>query len=342
MPDALIKEILPQGDFYLQEERRLFYVGMTRAKEELYFTSAEDYGGSRLRRLSQFVLEAQGKEAPAKPKVKTSALEAIERFKPRKASLPAAPAPIPEDRLVNLSYYQIDDYLTCPLKYKYVNILRVPIMEHHTVIYGRAMHEAVSRYFQHKMSGEKMDLATLLNVFEQSFDPQGFLDEKHQKERFRVGCDALVRFFKDEEGRNAELLSIEQEFSFVMENIKIAGRFDRVDKRDGRVVIMDFKTSEIKAQKDADKRVKESKQLLLYSLAWQYIKGELPQQIALYFLESGIIGVTEVKEKALDQIKEDIRTVACGIRRQDYRATPTYMACNYCACNQICPSAVLK
>jgi RecB family exonuclease len=127
-----------------------------------------------------------------------------------------------------------------------------------------------------------------------------------------------------------------------MDNIKLTGRFDRVDKYDGGVVIMDFKTSEIKAQKDADKRVKESKQLLLYSMAWQNIKGELPRKIALYFLESGIIGETEVKENAFEAVKEDIRTVASGIRKQDYRATPAYMACNYCAYSRICPSAALK
>jgi len=342
LPDSLIKEALPVGDFHIQEERRLFYVAMTRAKEELYLTSGSDYGGSRIRRVSQFVIEALGKEAEEKEKKKASALEAIERFAPKKESARTALKPIPDDKLIQLSYYHIDDYLTCPLKYKYVNILRVPIMEHHTVIYGRAMHEAVSRYFQHKMSGKKMGLKDLLAAFEQSFDPQGFLDEKHQQERFRIGCDALARFFRDEEKRASSLLSIEESFSFVMDNIKLTGRFDRVDKYDGGVVIMDFKTSEIKAQKDADKRVKESKQLLLYSMAWQNIKGELPRKIALYFLESGIIGETDVRESSFEAVKEDIRTVAAGIRKQDYRATPAYMACNYCAYSRICPSAALK
>jgi DNA helicase-2/ATP-dependent DNA helicase PcrA len=342
LPDVLIKEILPEGDFHIQEERRLFYVGMTRSKEELYFTSASDYGGSRMRRVSQFVGEALGRESGQPQKQKSSALEAIERFAPKKDSPPAAIEEMSADKLLSLSYYQIDDYLTCPLKYKYVNILRVPIMEHHTVIYGRAMHEAVSSYFQYKRADKKMTLADLLQAFRNNFDPEGFLDEKHQQERLRVGQEALVRFFKEEEARDCRPQFIEKDFSFVYEHTKITGRFDRVDQEADGAVIMDFKTSEIKAQKDADKRVRESLQLTLYALAYENIFGALPKRVALYFLESGIIGSYEIQEKDLEKIQESIREVAVGIRQRNFSATPAYMACRYCAYNQICPFAIIR
>ena len=342
LPDELIKEILPVGDFHIQEERRLFYVGMTRAKEELYFTSADDYGGTRLRRVSQFVCEALGEDAKKTQKRKSSALEAIERFAPQKNSLQIEPAAIPEGKPINLSYYHIDDYLTCPLKYKYVNILRVPIMEHHTVIYGRAMHEAVSKYFQYKISGRNMELADLLDVFKENFDPQGFLDERHQKERFRIGQEALIRFFNDEQRRDSHPAFIEKEFSFPFEDTKITGRFDRIDEEEGGAVIMDFKTSEIKTQKDADKKVKESMQLALYAMAYKNIFGRLPKRVSLYFLESGIIGSNEIREEDLEKVKDCIRVVAAGIRSRNFSATPAYMACTYCAYNQICPFAVIR
>ena len=342
LPDILIKEVLPGGDFHLQEERRLFYVGMTRAKEELYLTSAEDYGGKRTRRISQFVFEALGSNAQAKEKKKTSALEAIERFTIRQGSLKTASSSIPEGKLINLSYYQIDDYLTCPLKYKYVNILRVPIMEHHTVIYGRAMHDAVSRFFQYRISGKQMQLNELLNAFRDSFDPQGFLSQAHQEERFRVGCQALTRFFHSEEKNKTVPKFIEKDFSFIMEDAKINGRFDRVDEEPGGAVIMDFKTSGINTQKDADKRVKESLQLKLYALAYKNILGALPRRLVLYFLESGIIGDIEVQEEGLEEVKEKVREVSAGLRSQDFSAKPTYMACAYCAYNQICPFAAVK
>jgi DNA helicase II / ATP-dependent DNA helicase PcrA len=342
LPDELIKEVLPQVSTHIHEERRLFYVGMTRAKEELYFTSAEDYGGSRMRRVSQFVWEALGRQEPEPQKKKSSALEAISRFAPVKESLRPVGTPVPEDRPIVLSFYQIDDYLTCPLKYKYVNILRVPIMEHHTVIYGRAMHEAVSRYFQYKMAGKSISSLELLSVFRENFDPQGFLDVKHQEARFRVGEEALLRFFNAEEKSGRAPRFIEKDFSFRLGDAKINGRFDRVDVEDAGAIIMDFKTSAIKTQKEADKRVKENLQLKLYSLAYQNIFGELPRRVALHFLESGIIGYAEVAEDALEEVAQKTAVVSQGIRRQIFEAAPDYMACSYCAYNQICPRATVR
>ncbi|MFA5275865.1 MAG: UvrD-helicase domain-containing protein [Candidatus Omnitrophota bacterium] len=342
LPNSLIKEVLPTGDFHIQEERRLFYVGMTRAKEELYLTSAEDYGGKRLKRISQFVFEALGTENKEKEKKKASALEAIERFAPKKETLKLNLKGAPVDKPVSLSYYQIDDYLTCPLKYKYVNILRVPIMEHHTVIYGRAMHDAVSRYFQYKMSGREISVAGLLGLFRESFDPQGFLDVKHQEERLKVGEQALIRFFNDEKVRNAKPKFIEKEFSFHLGEIKISGRFDRVDEDKEGTAIIDFKTSEIKTQKDADKRIKENKQLILYALAYKNIFGLLPAKVELSFLESGLSSSREVREEDFSEVIEEIETVASGIRSENFKATPAYNNCNYCAYNQICPFALVR
>ncbi|MFH1074594.1 MAG: PD-(D/E)XK nuclease family protein, partial [Candidatus Firestonebacteria bacterium] len=241
--------------------------------------------------------------------------------------------------LLNLSYYQIDDYLTCPLKYKYVNILRVPIMEHHTVIYGRAMHEAVTKYFQYKIAGKKMGAQELIDAFAGSFDPQGFLDEKHQKERFSVGTKALYNFFAREEKEEILPTYIEKDFSFILEGNKINGRFDRVDLLESGAVILDFKTSEIKIQREADKRAKESLQLSLYALAFKNIFGVLPQSLKLYFLESGIIGSRNTEEKDLEKVRDRIIEVSSGVRKGEFNATPSFIACAYCAYNQICSHA---
>src|SRR5437773_2281819 len=82
LPVELIKETLPSGDFHKQEERRLFYVGMTRAKRELHLTSARDYGGTRERKVSQFVLEALDLPKDSARPFTAKAIEEIQRFAP--------------------------------------------------------------------------------------------------------------------------------------------------------------------------------------------------------------------------------------------------------------------
>ncbi|TMI80877.1 MAG: hypothetical protein E6H03_07630, partial [Bacillati bacterium ANGP1] len=82
LPDALIKDLLPSGDFHLQEERRLCYVGMTRAKRDLYLTSARDYGGARPRKVSRFVLEALDLPQADEETFRASVVQAVERHAP--------------------------------------------------------------------------------------------------------------------------------------------------------------------------------------------------------------------------------------------------------------------
>ncbi|MCU0666651.1 MAG: exodeoxyribonuclease V subunit gamma [Candidatus Omnitrophica bacterium] len=340
LPDELIKEPLPSGDSHIQEERRLFYVGLTRAKEELYLTSAADYGGSRMRKISQFIPEALGEESKVNKKQKSDSLETIKRFAPQKGPIRK---PLPIDKpYIGLSYYHIDDYLTCPLKYKYVNILRVPIMEHHTVIYGRAMHDALSFYFKARMEKQNIPLGDLLEVFRKSFMPEGFLEEKHQQQRLNCGLEALTKFYYDHQGKQVKIKFLEESFSFISGDAKISGRFDRVDEEDTGVVIIDFKTSRIKTQKDADKRVKNNLQLKLYALAYQAIFGVLPKTVELHFIESGLIGSSGIADGDLDEVKEKIAEVSQGIRNQKFPAKASFLDCSYCAYNQICPFARMK
>jgi len=336
LPEELVKDILPSGDYHLQEERRLFYVGMTRAKNELYLTSSQNYGGERVRKISQFVREVKG-ELEEKPK-KSDVREVIERegLVP-KESVPVS-RPIKEEKFLSLSYYSIDDYLACPLKYKYVHILKIPIIQHHTVIYGKALHDAVSIYQQAKIKGLKLTVDEIIKVFEESLREADFLTYEHREKRTEIGRQALRRFYqKQEESGEPIPTFVEKEFCFSIENDRIQGRWDRIDIKDGEVFITDFKSSEITKQKEADKRTKESLQLRIYALAYKIIYGKIPDYVCLYFLESGLIGKARLNDEDLTEAIKRIKEASLGIRGQNFSAKPRYMACNCCAYQSICP-----
>jgi DNA helicase-2/ATP-dependent DNA helicase PcrA len=337
LPIELVKDLLPTGDFHAQEERRLFYVGMTRARRELVLTSARDYGGTRERKVSQFVLEALDLAKDAARPFKAKAVEELERFAPPPAPLGDAPTPMTADEELLLSHKQVDDYQTCPLKYRYVHLLRVPILRHHTVVYGSTIHAVVEFYLKRRVEGNYTSLADLLAEYDKKWLNQGFLTWQHQEARKLAGREALTRFWHQEEAEGIKPTHIEKDFAFSIGPNRVRGRFDRVDEDLLGATIIDYKTSEITKQRDADRRVASSLQLKMYALAWREMTGRLPQRVELRFIESHVTGGHAPTDDDAEAAVSAVRAAADGIRARRFDATPSRQACRYCAYSQICP-----
>src|SRR6059036_1928728 len=338
LPVELIKETLPpSADFHQQEERRLFYVGMTRAERELFLTSARDYGGTRARKVSQFVLEALDLPKDAARPFKAQAIEEIQRFASPVEATDETLAPIPPDRELLLSHRQVDDYQTCPLKYRYIHLLRVPILRHHTVVYGNTVHKVVEHYLKRRVAGNYTSLEDLLAIYEREWDNQGFLTWDHEEARKAAGRAALTRFWHEEEAGGVRPSHVEKDFGFSLGADRVRGRFDRVDEDLLGATIIDYKTGEVLKQAIADRRTAESLQLQMYALAWREMTGALPQRVELRFIESNLVGRHAPDEDDVEEATEAVKAAAVGIRARRFEGTPSYTACRYCAYNQICP-----
>jgi len=335
VPVTLIKDILPAGDFHKQEERRLFYVGMTRAKNVLYLTSARDYGGKTERKVSQLVCETLNLPQTKIPAKKLHPVEAIKKNETVDESVLFSAASVKKQ--LTLSHYQVDDYQTCPMKYKYVHILRIPVLAHHSIIYGNAMHETIQFYYKRKMEKSAVSADDMLKKFEAEWEASGFLSREHEEQRFEEGRQAILRFYNREEKSAIMPAYIEKKFKFDFEGDIIVGRFDRVDISPSGTAIIDFKTSDISKQDEADERAKKSTQLAVYAFAWETLTGKLPERLELHFVDSGIIGSVSPTVKMIEKIKGIIRTAAEGIRSENFDPNPQYLSCNYCPFVNICP-----
>ncbi len=375
LPTGLGRGEPPTPEMALAEERRLCYVAMTRARDELILSHAADYGGARARRVSPFVLEALDLPVvagvPGAGAKTSTPLERLATFEASTPARPAAEGPITEP--LSLSFYQVDDYLTCPLKYKYAHVLRVPLAPHHAIVYGAALHKAVQLFHHRHAKGHVMSEAELDEVFDSAWSNEGFMSRDHEEARLTAGRAALRRFRLVQLEPDAIIPTyVEREFSFTLGGDRVRGRWDRVDVvpldptttappgtttaaptadvvsptlgilGPERVVITDYKSSDVRDPVKARQRARESLQLQIYAMGYEAMTGRLPDAVALHFLESGLVGEVAVDPRRLAKAKERIAQAAAGMRARDYTPKPAYLACSYCAFRDICPASAVR
>ncbi|HEX9549727.1 MAG TPA: ATP-dependent DNA helicase [Candidatus Limnocylindrales bacterium] len=385
LPEELAGSGTTEGDPHLQEERRLFYVAMTRARDELVLTHAADYGGARARRVSPFVLEALdlplSAGAPGAGALGTPVTDRLAAMAPSPAE-PVVRDSGPIEGPLFLSHSSIDAYLTCPKRYQYSHVLRVPTAPHHSLVYGSALHQAVQEFHRAEGRGRILPEAELIGAFEAAWTNEGFVSREHEQARLEAGRDALRRFrtARQEPGTVAPAW-VERDFSFSLGGDRIRGRFDRVDivaigdraaddvdvaaalaeaSRSGagaradvvepslgllgreEVTITDYKSSDVRDPVKARQRARDSLQLQIYAMAYEAMTGRLPDAVQLHFLDSGLVGRATPDAGRLERARAQMASAAAGIRARDYTPTPTSMACTYCPFRDICPSSAVR
>jgi len=338
VPDEILKEALPPGENYLQEERRLFYVGMTRAKKYLYLTWSRDYGLKRLKKISPFVLEALDLLKKPEDILRTSALEEIKRYSPQPSSAPLG-QPLTSNRLLTLSYFQVDDYLTCPLKYKFRHVMKIPVLPSHTLVFGRVLHTTIYFYLKKRKMGKKISEDELLQEYEKRWLNEGYLSREHEEMRKKAGERAIRQFYRREENLNVQPTWLEEVFKWQTNNIKFIGRWDRVDINSEGAVIIDYKATQVKDQKEADQKARNSLQMDLYALSFTKTQNIPLLEAQLHFLESDLVGHAQKKEKEIARAMEKIKEAEKGIRSQNYEPKPDWHNCRLCEFRLICPSS---
>jgi DNA helicase-2/ATP-dependent DNA helicase PcrA len=221
-----------------------------------------------------------------------------------------------------------------------------------------------------------MSEGELTAVFEQAWTTEGFVSREHEEARLDAGREALRRFRQSQLEPGAIIpASVEREFAFTLDGDRVRGRMDRVDlvplgepaHADGpdwlaadpvadaadvvepalpllreRVVITDYKSSDVRDPAKARERARDSLQLTIYAMAWQAETGRLPDAVALHFLDSGVVGTTGVDAARIERGVADIRAAAAGIRAGRFEASPSYTSCSWCAYRAICPSSVAR
>ena len=319
LPSQLIAEVLPTGDEHLEEERRLAYVAVTRAKKQLFLSGAAKTGeGVRLKKPSPFAIEALGLTDIPPAISRVSSTMRVHSFAPRE------PAPktvkFPEyDGVLFLSPAMIETYLQDPYNFYWRYVLKAPMAPNRYVHYGTAIHAAIEAYYRLRLAGKVPTLSELIDRYETGWHSEGF-DNKTDEERQRAhGHEVLANFMAR---ANTEPLpsTVEEEFTLTVPGVRIRGRIDAVFEKTGE--IRDFKTSQVDSQKNADLKVKENLPLRIYTLAYLRRYGTIPKLVTLDFIEAGLKSSLVPSHELINQTEELIKETARHIRAGDFDPNP--------------------
>ncbi|HEY3775978.1 MAG TPA: ATP-dependent DNA helicase [Solirubrobacteraceae bacterium] len=242
---------------------------------------------------------------------------------------------------VVLSASDIDTYRTCPLKYKFARVFRIPQEPTLHQRFGILVHQVLERY--HSPPGENgggevrtPSLPELLGLLDAGWRRGGFGDSLQERQLRGKAAAALTRYherFKTEDGRP---VWFERQFTFPIGPHLLRGRVDRVDVLpDGGYELIDYKTGRPKTAA----QLADDVQLSLYAVgareSWQL---EASRQAYYYLLDDEKVAVPDDGGRG-EWVCEVATEVAEGIRAQGFEPTPSYAACSMCDYRLVCPAA---
>ena len=364
VPTDVIKEALPEGEEGLQEERRLFYVAITRAQDKLYLTASRFYNeGKRERKISPFVIETLGehmiqdiikKQTAEPPGQQLSLLEILnsnienQNTKNELQNLsPQAVVPI-----TYISYSQLQTFEMCPLHYKLKYILNLPSPPAPALSYGSSVHNTLRDFSLLLLQKQKIEKGTINLLLEKNWINQGFTSKTHEQQTYKQAETMLESLTEQMVQEKPQTLAVELPFNFWLnravvstggpEKLKIGGRIDRVDQHeDGKLEIIDYKTGK---NVPTEKKIKENLQLSLYALAATEIKdgilGKEPTDIilTLYYLEENIKLSTTRSREDIEKAKIEILERVSAIETSNFTCSHSIF-CKTCEYQMLCQAS---
>jgi DNA helicase-2/ATP-dependent DNA helicase PcrA len=231
-----------------------------------------------------------------------------------------------------LSAGDIETYRSCPLRYKFARVLRIPQEPTLHQRFGILIHQVLERY--HQTGGRTQD--ELLGLLQAGWRRGGFGDREEERQLRVKATDSLRRYHDRVRSEHVDPVWFERGFTFRMGRHTVRGRVDRVDRlAEGGWELIDYKTGRPRSVAD----LREDVQLSLYAIgareAWQL---EAAEQAYLYVLDDEKVRVP-TDEMDPDWITETVLEVADGIQAQGFEPTPSFATCSRCDYRIACPAA---
>lgn len=333
LPDAVYE--LTSEDESDADERRLFFVALTRARRHVCISYAKTKVDGSVALSSPYVEDI----LPTLKNIEQSTLEETTTLD----------MPIDQSRLIGefssfvkaafekygISVSALNNYLKCPWRYFYTNLVRVPSGKDKTLMFGNAVHNAITYFYKHfKESGEK-SCDYLLQAFEKSAKQEMFTKVEMGDALVR-GKQILMEYYRQYEdvfSRNVQVkvripeVRLPQQDIEGMDSIKITGELDLVEYLDNsltQVNVVDFKTGRPRSRNEILGKTKNAdgnyyRQLVFYKLLLHHYKPNWEmKQGMLDFVQADSKGAFhkeafEISSEEMIKLQEQVHEAAKDI-----------------------------
>jgi DNA helicase-2/ATP-dependent DNA helicase PcrA len=334
-------DTVSEGDpknVHAQEERRLFYVAITRAEDQLFLFAKKGTGkivtppgylrdlltagAKSLTGCVEFGLIPTGEVVPT--------IHAGAQPMSRIAEWVNLP-PLLQTISGPLSASAVERYERCPLSFKLGREWNLPEEPGANMQFGSAMHLALLAYFDSVRKGRPMFIDEVVGYFRDEFQ-KAKIDDPVQRQLYECdGCKQLKEFLQSPAATpRGTVAFVERWFKCEIAGTRVTGRIDRVDEDADGYVIVDYKTGNPKSQKIAD----DSLQLSIYAMSMG--PGKPVKTLIFQNLEDNSTVETTRAPEDLRKSEARIAAVAAGIAAGQF-AAKVGRHCNWCAYRAICP-----
>jgi DNA helicase-2/ATP-dependent DNA helicase PcrA len=322
-PELKISKNRDDDQTHLRDERRLFYVGMTRAEDIILIGSA-DKVNVRGSGPSRFLSDIK------KDGIIRSVKDITDR--PHK-NMEKIKAPIWK----RLSYSGLHSYLLCPLQYKLIYECDFSVPQIYWAYFGAAVHSCLEQVHRKALIYQITSLQELEQLWRVIWNPPENWDEERKKTMNTTGLKFLQRYITNYAERLKHIYWVEEPIEIPMPDLDlvITGRLDLACKLDGGIDIIDFKIR----KRTGLQVMREELQVQLYALAAEKMRGEHVNAVTVHLL--GEDPGNEIQQFLWnDGIKENIEKLiieaGTGIKNRKFNSQPG-IHCRFCDFRSLCP-----
>jgi DNA helicase-2/ATP-dependent DNA helicase PcrA len=307
----------------VEDERRLFYVAVTRAQKFLHMTWAPSPGNKQAQAPSDFFTEVLASKYVKRRRQDYAGRKRL------------APAPRASVANVALSFSDMKYFFECPYEFK-LRILygfNAPLAE--SLGFGKSLHDALAEVHKRALQGEDVSPGEANALVQRHLrTPYAYPALRDKLEA--AATKVIVGYIEKNRADFKNLEFSEKGIEIALgDGVTVAGRIDLVKRIDtGEVTIVDLKSNERAQAEDVTET-----QLHIYALGYQELTGRNADYVEIYELDKQRQNRRSVDDEFIDDVKRDVRGAADALRKNALVPRPHKKTCGACDYRNLCSSA---